>query len=183
MMKSSDLIIRCFWIGLAVSLMYINIYGYVRPVPPEFDFKNNMGKVNTYYKIKNKNSNQLMDVTSCYIMDGVSIIQWGDNGGENQLWQLIDAGSGYFKIKSKLGGKLLSVYCGSMEAGAEIVQWADIGGDFQLWQKVDAGSGYYKLQNKKSGKLLDVKEASKKEGDPIIQWFDNGNDNQLWRFE
>lgn len=183
MKMRSNRILQCFWIGLAVSLTFVNVYGTVGLPPAEFVLKNRNNTVNPYYKITNKNSNQVADVCGCSIMDGIRIIQWSGNGGDNQLWLFIDTGSGYYKIKGKQSGKLLTVYCGSTADGAEIVLWSDIGGDFQLWRKIDTGSGEYKLQNKKSGKLLEVKEASKNEGDPIIQWYDNGGINQLWRLE
>lgn len=183
MKMRSNLILQCFWIGSAALLIFVNVYGSTGLPPAEFILKNRMSTVHTYYKIRNKNSNQVADVWNCSIMDGVRIIQWDSNGGDNQLWQFIDNGFGYYKIKGKQSGKLLTVYSGSMADGAEIVLWSDIGGDYQLWRKIDAGSGDYKLQNKKSGKLLEVKEASLKEGDPTTQWFDNGGANQIWRLE
>lgn len=183
MRMKPNIIIQCIWISLAVSLMFINVYGLAGLPPVRFVLKNRMGTASTYYKIKNKHSNKVVDVFNCSIMDGSNIIQWSDNGGDNQLWQFIDAGSGYYKISGKQSGKLLTVYCGSITDGAEVVLWSDLGGDYQLWRKIDAGSGDFKLQNKKSGKLLDVKEASMKEGDQIIQWYDNGGANQIWRLE
>jgi len=139
------------------------------------------GTTTVYYKIKNKNSGKLADVNGGSLTDGAKVIQWPDNGGDNQRWQLVDAGSGYYKIKNKKSGKLMDVSGGSTASSAQIVQMADNGAASQLWQRIDAGSGYYKLKNKKSGMLLEVTGYSTADGANVTQYPDNGGANQQWQ--
>lgn len=42
-----------------------------------------------YYKIKNRNSGKLMDIYGASTSNGANNIQWYDNGGMNQQWQII----------------------------------------------------------------------------------------------
>jgi len=42
-----------------------------------------------YYKIVSRNSGKVLDVYQASVNDGGTIVQWTDNGGTNQLWQLV----------------------------------------------------------------------------------------------
>ncbi|QYR19242.1 RICIN domain-containing protein [Paenibacillus sp. sptzw28] len=133
-----------------------------------------------YYKIVNRNSGKLLDVSAGSIADGGDIIQWSDNGGTNQQWQFVSIGSGYYKIVNRKSSKVMDVSAGSIADGGDIIQWADNGGTNQQWQLVLSG-GYYKLVNRKSGKVTDVNASSTADGGDVIQWSDNGGTNQQWQ--
>jgi hypothetical protein len=142
------------------------------------------GLMPPYTKIENVNSFKIIDVFNADTSEGTGIIQWTDKNGTNQLWQLINVGSGYYKIKNQNSNKILETRDGSVDDGASIMQSSDrVAADSQLWQKITTGSGYFKFQNKKSGKVLDVKNASKDDGAEIIQSTDNDSASQLWRFK
>lgn len=137
------------------------------------------GSVNTF-KFVNQKSGKLIDVSGGSTADGGNIIQWRDNGGNNQRWQLQYDGKGYFKIKNVNSGKLMDVASGSTSNGGNILQWTDNGGDNQKWRIIDKGNGYFMLKNKKSGLLVDVSGGSTDDGANIIQWSSNGGTNQAW---
>ncbi|WP_438347972.1 RICIN domain-containing protein [Paenibacillus sp. FA6] len=138
-------------------------------------------QTNAHYKISGKKGGKLADVNDSSTADGAKVIQWSDNGGLNQQWQLVDAGNGYYKLKNSKSGKVMEVEGGSTANGAKVIQWTDNGGHNQQWQAINLGEGYYKLMNRKSGKLLDVYNGSTSNGAELIQYSDNGGDNQKWK--
>jgi beta-glucanase (GH16 family) len=133
------------------------------------------------YKILNRNSGKVLDVTGSSSADGAQIIQWYDNGGDSQKWEFWNLNNGYYKIVNKRSGKLMDIYGASTADGANNIQWYDNGGYNQQWKLIDAGGGYYKIQNRNSGKLLDIYGASRADGTADIQWYDNGGYNQMWQ--
>jgi hypothetical protein len=48
----------------------------------------------TYYKLVNRNSGKVLDVNGKSTADGGDVIQWSDNGGTNQQWQLVQVSDG-----------------------------------------------------------------------------------------
>jgi hypothetical protein len=69
-----------------------------------------------------------MDISAASITKGAANIQWTDNGGLNQRWQLIDAGGGYYNIKNTNSGLILDISGGSTVDGTQGVQRTDNGG-------------------------------------------------------
>lgn len=134
----------------------------------------------TIYKIINRKSGKVLDVKDGSTQDGAQIVQWTDNGGDNQHWQLISAVSGYYKIKNVKSGKLMDIEGASKNDGANNIQWNDNGGLNQQWQFIDVNGTYYKIKNHNSGKLLDINGGSTANGAKDIQWYDNGGTNQQW---
>ena len=67
------------------------------------------------------------------------IVQWTDNNGTNQQWQLADDPDGYVQLISRNSGKALEVQGASTADGANIVQYADWNGTNQQWQLVRVG--------------------------------------------
>ena len=106
------------------------------------------------YKVVNRNSGKLLDVYGQSTDDGANVNQWGDNGGANQRWQIVDIGGGYYEFVNQNSGKALDVNGNSTDDGANVQQWAYGGGANQQWQIVDIGGGYYKIVNRNSGKFL-----------------------------
>jgi hypothetical protein len=145
------------------------------PVKAAFD-------TSTIYKIVNKNSGKALDVYQKSTADGANVDQWTDNGGTNQQWKLVDAGSGYYKVQNVNSGKVLDVENMSTANGANVQQYgAWSGGTNQEWQFVDVGSGYYKVVNHNSGKVLDVYAKSTADGANVQQYTDNAGANQQWQ--
>lgn len=66
--------------------------------------------VMVYYKIVSAATGKALDVPNFSTADGTLIDQWGDNGGANQHWQLVDVGNGLTKIVTSLAaGKVLLI--------------------------------------------------------------------------
>ncbi|MDP4181875.1 MAG: RICIN domain-containing protein [Bacillota bacterium] len=133
------------------------------------------------YKIVNRNSGKVLDVTNRSTSDGAQIVQSSDYGIPSQQWQFYSLNNGYYKIINKNSGKVMDISGASSSNGANNVQWKDNGGNNQQWKLIDAGSGYFKIQNRNSGKLLDINGHSTADGASDIQWSDNGGNNQLWK--
>nr|WP_294941758.1 RICIN domain-containing protein [uncultured Mucilaginibacter sp.] len=134
-----------------------------------------------FYRFLNQNSGQALDVNGSSTVDGAGIIQWPQNGGNNQQWIITDNGGGYYKITNRNSGKALDVDMSSTTAGAGIIQLPWNGGNNQQWQLTPASPGIYKAINRNSGFALDVNGASTTNGAGIIQWNTNAGTNQQWQ--
>ena len=132
-----------------------------------------------YYRLLNINSGDALDVNSASTASGGNIIQWSQNGGNNQQW-IITGSSGDYTLTNRNSNLLLDVNGSSTAQGTGIVQMPSSGGDSQQWQITQTAVGIYKLINKNSGMALDVNGASATAGAGIIQWPYSGANNQQW---
>lgn len=142
-----------------------------------------MSASGTYYKIVNRNSGKILDISEGSIADGAAAIQNTDDGGFDQQWALLDIGGGYVEIINRKSGKSLEIVGWSTTAGDGANQWA-YGGRYsynQQWQIIDAGGGYIKLKNRHSGMLLDINGGYTGDGGAAIQWPDINGHNQQWQ--
>lgn len=133
-----------------------------------------------YYRFLNMNSGQALDVNGGSTVGGATVIQWPQNGGNNQQWIITDNGGGYYKIINRNSGDALDVDGGSVANGAGIIQWPWNGGNNQQWQLTPVTTGIFKAINRNSSLALDVNGASTANGAGIIQWPSNGDNNQQW---
>ena len=133
-----------------------------------------------HYKLVNLNSGKDLDVNQASTADGGAVVQWTDNGGNNQKWNLVPATGGYYKLVNVNSGKDLDVNQASTADGGAVVQWTDNGGANQRWMIVALSGGYYKLVNTNSDKNLDVYNNSTADGGAVVQWTDDGGNNQQW---
>ncbi len=131
-------------------------------------------------RITNRNSGRVLDIYQHSIADGGDAVQWGWNGGNNQKWQVQDAGGGYVRLVNGNSGKCLDVYQSSTANGGNVVQWTCNGGNNQQWTVQDAGGGYVRFINRNSGKCLDVNGSSTADGGDVIQWTCGTGNNQQW---
>ncbi len=138
------------------------------------------GGTTTYYKLTNRNSGKVLDVSGASTANGATIIQNTANGGANQQWSETAVSGGYIKFVNRNSGKVLDVSGASTANGASVIQYTDNGGTNQEWSLVSVGGGYYKIVNRNSGKVLDVSGASTADGASVIQYTDNGGTNQEW---
>lgn len=134
------------------------------------------------YKLINRNSGKVLDVYNNSTADGADVIQWSDNGQNNQKWIITNTNNGY-KLTNANSGKVLDVYNSSTADGADVIQWSDNGQNNQRWNIIDEGNGYYNLVNVNSSKLLDVDNDSVADGANVLQWSSNGGYNQQWQLE
>lgn len=133
------------------------------------------------YKLVNRNSGKVLDVSDSSTADGAAVIQWPWNGGVNQEWNLVPNGDGSYRLVNGRSGKVLESPGGSAE-GASLDQRADTGGGNQWWQLVPSTtSGYFRLVNSSTGWCADVANASTADGAKVIQWPTTGGANQDWQ--
>lgn len=132
----------------------------------------------SHYKLVNRNSGKVLDISGASTANGANAIQWVDHGSTNQQWSIIASG-GYDKLVNVNSGKDLDVLNSSTSNGATVDQWTDNGDANQQWSIVPVGS-YYELVNRNSGELLDVNNGSTVNGASVLQWPDEYTTNQQW---
>ena len=131
------------------------------------------------YQLVASHSQKCLDVPEWILNDGIPVIQWTCNGGDNQTWRIESTSDGYARLIARHSGKCLDVSGESTEDRADIIQWQCHGGENQQW-RVEAVTGGYQLVARHSGKCLDVRGESTNDGGSIIQWSCHGGANQTW---
>ena len=135
------------------------------------------------YRIRNLASRKLLANPQGSRDDGTRIIQWDDDGGPEQAWQLEQGPNGQTRLRNLASGKLLANPQGSRDNGTEIIQWRDDNGPEQEWALEPGRHGGVRIRNLASGKLLANPQGSRDNGTTIIQWQDDGGPEQEWAFE
>jgi hypothetical protein len=97
-----------------------------------------MVKAGDYVKLVNRKSGRVLDVPNLSKEEGIDMIQWDDNGGENQQWTMEKpdkekSDKGVF-IKSRLSELVLDVAEAATADGSRVIQWGYHGGKNQLWE-------------------------------------------------
>jgi hypothetical protein len=134
----------------------------------------------TYYRMINRNSGKVAEVSAFSTADGGNVQQWSWTGTSSQQWSFVSVGGGYYNVINRGSGKCLDVSGVSTTNGANVQQWACTGGNNQHWQLVAVGS-YYQLKVQHSGQVLDVVGNGTGDGVNIDQWPWNGGNNQQWQ--
>lgn len=138
---------------------------------------------NATYKIRNQCSNRVLDVALVSRVNGARVIQWTDNGGQNQLWKFVPTSGGYFKLVAQHSGKNLDVTGVRTADGTPVIQWSDNGGANQQWRVVEASGGFVKLEPRHApGKVLNV-ETPTLNGSRTQILTDADSCAQRWRLE
>jgi hypothetical protein len=135
----------------------------------------------TYYKLVNRNSGLVLDVSGSSTSSGGKIVQSTDSGATSQYWQLAGTGNGYYNLVNVNSGLLLEVPNQFPIPGTPLDQRSSNGGANQQWQFMDAGGGYYTIVNRKSCLLVDVLAGSTASGASVIQWASDGKASQQWQ--
>ena len=134
-----------------------------------------------YYRFININSGDVIDVNGASTVSGASVIQWPQNGGDNQQWAITDNGGGYYKIVNRNSTYVLDVTGAATTNGAALIQTAFSGANNQQWQLIAIATGVYKVVNRNSQLALDVSGASIADGAGLIQSPLSGATNQQWQ--
>ncbi|MES2268996.1 MAG: RICIN domain-containing protein [Bacteroidota bacterium] len=134
-----------------------------------------------FYRFINVNSGLALDVNGSSTLSGAGVLQWYQNGGNNQQWIITDTGGGYYKITNRNSNLALDVSAASTADGAGVIQQQLSGGNSQQWQLDAVKTGVYKVTNRNSNKMLDVNGAVTTAGASIIQWPLNNDANQQWQ--
>lgn len=134
-----------------------------------------------YYKIVNRNSGEVLDISGASTANGGKAIQWPYAGGANQQWQEVAVSGGGYKLVNRNSGKVLDDPGGSKTTGTQLDQWTDSNASYQWWNLVSASNGYYYLVNQATGLYADVSGASTTNGASVILWTSTGGANQQWQ--
>ncbi|WP_234534744.1 alpha-L-fucosidase [Streptomyces shenzhenensis] len=135
----------------------------------------------TVYRLVNRNSGKVVDVSDAGTADGTNILQWPWNGQANQKWTFVDAGDGYYKVKGVGSGKLMEVAGLSRVDGGNVGLWSDDSVPQQHWAVTPTGDGYFYLTNRLSGLSLNVDGGSTADGANVDQWTYNGAAQEQWQ--
>ena len=142
-----------------------------------------------WYRITPKISGMCVEVQGSNEDNGGNVIQWGYNGGDNQLWRFDSVGDNRYAIFNRHSGLCLEVglaggdTTGGLSKGDNVRQWEYFGQANQKWRLEPAGGGYYRIVCQYSGMCLDVAGPSNVEGANLYQWDCHGLDNQLFKLE
>ncbi len=136
---------------------------------------NNIGGIHT---IVSKQNGIAID-SGGLIADGVGVVQWGLNYGQNQKWLLTQNEDASWNIISIPAWKALDVPGSTATNGAQPVLWSVNRNDNQRWWIDQQADGSYKIWNKASGAALD-NSSSAANGMKLVQWGWNGGDQQRW---
>ncbi|MBP2000019.1 hypothetical protein J2Z69_001038 [Paenibacillus shirakamiensis] len=145
-------------------------------IPSSFTTMN----TNSWYKIVNRNSGLVLDVSGKSTVDGGNIIQYTDNAGWNQHWKFVPIGNGNYQLINRNSGKVLAVANGTIASESNIIQWGNTGEVSQQWSLQSTEGVYFKMMNMNSLKPVDVIGSSTNPGTQLIQWDDLLQNNQQW---
>lgn len=139
---------------------------------------------NGLYKINQKNTTKLVEISGAVNINPADIVQWEDNGGLQQQWWIQSTGDGYYTIISNLSGLAMEVGACELNEFANINIWTPNGASCQLWAIEDLGSGDYKFINKNSDKVMEVTAAGiDNNGSNIQQSTWENSNNQKFNLE
>jgi len=133
-----------------------------------------------YYRLINRNSGQVVDVNNASTASAAPVIQYYQNGANNQQWQLAATTNGYYKLTNRNSNQVLDVNGASTASAAPIIQYPSNTGPNQQWLLTANADGYYKLTNRNSSQVLDVNNASTAAATALIQYPSNNGTNQQW---
>ena len=110
------------------------------------------------YELVASHSQKCLDVPEWSHIDGMPVVQWTCNGGDNQKWRVETTTDGYSRLVAQHSGKCLDVTGASTDDRADIIQWQCHGGQNQQW-RVETVAGGYQLVAGHSGKCVDVRAS------------------------
>ncbi|WP_327699769.1 alpha-L-fucosidase [Streptomyces sp. NBC_00459] len=135
----------------------------------------------TVYRLVNRNSGRVADVSGNGTDNGTEILQWPWLNQANQKWTFVSTGDGYYKIRSVSSGKLMEVAGLSRVDGGKVGIWSDDSVFQQHWAVTPTGDGYHYLTNRLSGLALNVEDASTTNGARIEQETYSLASRQQWQ--
>ncbi|MFE2061117.1 RICIN domain-containing protein [Streptomyces sp. NPDC059467] len=136
----------------------------------------------TNYTIQNVNSGQLMDVNGASTADGASVIQWPNNGGANQQWNIVPVSGQLYKIVNRNSGKVLDYGWPSHWRGTTLEQNTYNGSNNQLWY-FEPTTGGWLIRNYESRQILEVTNGSTANGATIDQSMPVNQSYQAWTIQ
>jgi arabinan endo-1,5-alpha-L-arabinosidase len=133
-----------------------------------------------YYRITNRNSGKVLDVSNCSTADGGNIQQWTSLNNVCQSWYITHHADGYYTLRNENSGKYIDAAGCGFWNGTNINQWTGNGLPCQQFSFVSVGGGYYRIVNRNNGKDVEVTNASTADGANVQSWSSNGCYCQHW---
>ncbi|WP_051703819.1 RICIN domain-containing protein [Glycomyces sp. NRRL B-16210] len=93
-----------------------------------------------HYRIQARHSGQVLDVYAKSTENGADIVQWTDNNGTNQQWQVNAVSGGSVELVNRNSGKALDNWEWATSAGSRVSQYDRNDLAAQRWQLVPVGS-------------------------------------------
>lgn len=135
------------------------------------------------YKIKNRHSGLVLDVSGGSKDNGANIQQWSDNGSNAQKFEVrFNASDSTYVLVNVGSGKAVDMGGWSKDNGGNALQWDNNNTDNQRWFITPVDNGYSFLINKYSNKGLEVGGWSTSAGGNVQQWDYKAQANQQWQF-
>ncbi len=133
---------------------------------------------NTYYKLKVKHSEKLLDVTGSSTAAGATLVQMADNGKTSQQWKFTKIDNGVYHIVNKNSGLVLE----ASTTDNTVVQAANKNTNTQKWKLTGNGKSSFHIVNKQNNRLLEVYYAEMTDGSKVQHWGFNNETCQQWDF-
>jgi pectate lyase len=131
-----------------------------------------------FYSIVNYGSGKALDIEGAATGNGGNVIQWTEQGSDNQHFYLTDLGNGYWSLAVAHSGRYVDVSGWSSSDGANIHQWDYHGGNNQQWQLKRSSTGAFNIVSRHSGRSLTVANAAN--GGNVYQQSDTASPYQRW---
>ena len=110
------------------------------------------------------------------------MVQWPNNSGANQQWNIVQVSGQLYKIVNRDSGKVLDINGATHYRGQNLQQYTYNGGNNQLWY-FEPTSGGYLIRNFETKQVLEVSAASTANGAAIDQWMALNQSNQAWTIQ
>jgi hypothetical protein len=136
------------------------------------------------YKIVNRNSGKIIEVSGVSQNQNANVVQWDDLGGAHQRFKFELSPGGYYVIRAMHSNRVLKI-AGPTTANGSFTQQGDLvsGTTDQQWSIQPVTGIYFKLINRYSNKPLEVTGSNLNNGASIGQWDSNTALTQQWSFE
>lgn len=140
------------------------------------------------YTIAVKKTGKVLDVEAGNCSNGARIIQFDQNGGQNQKWAFYRNSAGYMFIASAAGqkNKVIDVTAANSAEGTALELWdlnAGVQQQFRLQQKIEVPRGYSYISSVYAkGMVFDIEGISTSAGAEADIWTKTLGDNQKIKF-
>jgi hypothetical protein len=133
------------------------------------------------YKIVNRRSGQVLDVTNAGTADKVVLNQFPFKNAPNQLWRITQISPKKYKVANVNSGKVVDAAGGWTGNGGVVRQYTYNAGPNQMWSFTPSGDGYYLFSPATSPNgVIDVPGNSTANSTVVQQYTANGGLNQQW---
>ena len=116
------------------------------------------------YRIRNRASGKLLDLTMTGTANGTWLHLWEDVGGTSQMWELCPTPEGTVRLRSSwAGGKCVDTVGMGAEAGAVLQIWQEVPGADQLWTIAEVKDRAKRTAKKTAEPAVEAAPAAKAE--------------------